>query len=54
MYNIIQALEQMQAMLRDVAPVLWAYYDDLKKQGFTDEQAFALVRDYQKIAFGGN
>lgn len=54
MYNIIQALEQLQAVLRDLSPVFWSYYADLKKQGFTDEQAFALVRDCQKLALGGN
>ena len=51
MMNILQALEQMQAMLRDVSPVLWEYKQDLKKQGFTEQQAYELVRDYQKIVF---
>lgn len=50
--NIIQALEQMQAMLRDLSPVLWSYKEDLKKQGFTEEQAFTLARDYQRIVLG--
>ncbi|MRX70859.1 hypothetical protein GJU40_01590 [Bacillus lacus] len=45
--NIIQALEQMQATLRDLSPVLWSYKENLVKQGFTEEQAFALVKDYQ-------
>lgn len=51
MMNIFQALEQMQAMLRDVSPVLWTYKQDLEKQGFTEDQAIDLVRDYQKIMF---
>ena len=49
--NIFQAFEQMQAMLRDFAPVLMSYKQHLKKQGFTDDEAFALVRDYQRILF---
>ncbi|WP_193768888.1 hypothetical protein [Metasolibacillus meyeri] len=49
--NIIHAIEQMQAMLRDISPLLWEYKQDLKKQGFTEQQAFDLVRDYQKIMF---
>jgi hypothetical protein len=51
MMNIFQALEQMQAMLRDISPILWSYKENLLKQGFTEEEAFALVRDYQKIMF---
>lgn len=49
--HIIQAMEQLQAMLRDVSPVLWSYKENLIKQGFTEEQAFLLVRDYQEILF---
>ena len=49
--HIIQAIEQMQAMLRDVSPLLWDYKANLKKEGFTDKEAFELVRDYQKIMF---
>jgi len=51
MMHIIQAIEQMQAMLRDISPLLWEYKKDLKKQGFTEQQAYDLVRDYQKIIF---
>lgn len=49
--NILHALEQMQAVLRDISPVLWSYYEKLKEEGFTDEQAFELVRDFQKTTF---
>ena len=49
--DILHALDQMQAVLRDVSPVLWTYKQDLEKQGFTEQQAFDLVRDYQKIMF---
>ncbi len=41
------------ATLRDVSPMLWTYKEDLKKQGFTEEQAFQLVRDFQKLTLGG-
>ena len=54
MMNIFQALEQMEAMLLDFSPVLWTYKQDLKKQGFTEQQAFDLARDYQKIMFTQN
>ena len=49
--NIFQAFEQMQAMLRDFAPVLMSYKRNLMKQGFTEEEAFQLVRDYQYTLF---
>lgn len=49
--NILQQLEQMQAMLRDLAPVLYSYKENLKKQGFTEDQAYTLVRDYQMTIF---
>ena len=52
--HILQALEQMQAMLRDISPVLWDYKQELKKQGFTEAQAFELVRDFQKTTFAQN
>lgn len=51
--DITQQIDQMSAMLRDISPMLWTYYADLKKQGFDDKQAFALVRDYQNITFKG-
>lgn len=54
MMHIIQAIEQMQAMLRDISPLLWEYKKDLKKQGFTEQQAYDLVKDYQKILFTQN
>ena len=45
--DILAALEQMDAFLRDFSPVLMAYHKQLIAQGFTEEQAFQLVRDYQ-------
>jgi hypothetical protein len=51
MNNIFQAMEQAAAMFRDVAPVMWAYYSNLMKQGFTSEQAFELTKEMQKTIF---
>lgn len=50
--NIIQALEQFAATLRDVAPVLAQYRKDLEKQGFSKEEAFYLTVRVQGIMFG--
>jgi hypothetical protein len=47
-FDFLQALEQMQAMLRDLSPVLWSYKENLKKQGFTEEQAMDLAKELQK------
>ena len=47
MINILQALEQTEAMLVNLSPVLWTYKENLKKQGFSEEQAFLLVKDFQ-------
>ena len=52
--NILHQLEQIQALLRDVAPVLYSYKEHLKKQGFTEQQAYNLVRDYQQILLSKN
>lgn len=41
--NIIHALDQLSAMLRDLAPVLYKYHNELVKAGFTEEQAMQLV-----------
>lgn len=49
--DIIHAFEQAQAFLKDMPPLLMNYKKELKKQGFTDEEAFTLVRDYQKTLF---
>ena len=46
--NIIQALEQFEALLRDFAPVMHTYFRDLIKQGFTRAEAFALTVEVQK------
>lgn len=53
--DFIQQLEQMQAMLRDITPIVWTYYKNLLDQGFTEKQAFELTRDCQRdILRGGD
>ena len=42
--DINHKFDQIQATLRDMAPVLWSYFEELKKQGLTDEQALTLVQ----------
>ena len=45
--KIVASGDQVGAILRDsFAPTLGSYYKALKVQGFTDDQAFILVRDY--------
>lgn len=46
--DINHKLDQVQAFLRDVAPVLWTYFLELKQQGFTDDQALLLVEKVQE------
>ena len=45
--NIFQAFEQYAAFLRDLSPMLWNYKEDLKKQGFTENQAFRMALELQ-------
>lgn len=45
--HFIQALEQMQAMMRDIGPVFYTYYASLVDAGFTEEQAMLLVVNWQ-------
>ena len=35
----------MEELLGIQARILWSYYSRLKKEGFTDEQAFELVKN---------
>lgn len=51
--NLFQALEQMDAFLRDFSPVLWAYKQNLLKQGFTEEESMQLVINYQESVIKG-
>ncbi|RLJ90139.1 hypothetical protein [Planococcus citreus] len=50
--DIVHQFEQMQAVLRDFSPLLWTYYLELQAQGFTQQQAFELVKNYQNTTFG--
>lgn len=47
--NVNQQLEQIEAFLRDLAPVLLSYYSELVKQGFTTAQAFEMTRDCNRF-----
>lgn len=51
--NIQHSLDQVSAMMRDFAPLLRAYHLSLVETGFTEEQAFVLVKDYQQCLLGG-
>ena len=51
MENFLQIFEQIESALRDIAPILSNYKKYLKEQGFTEAQAFQLVRDYQITLF---
>lgn len=42
-----QALEQFGAGAQELAPLLAAYYDRLKQEGFAPMDAFQLTRDMQ-------
>ena len=45
------AFDQLEATTRDLSPLMWIYYERLKKEGFSDAQALYLVRDFQNILF---
>ena len=40
------ALDQIQAALRDIAPVIYTHYSSLREAGFDSDQAFILTRDF--------
>lgn len=46
--------EQMASALKDMSIMAMGYYKDLLAQGFTEEQAFTLVVEWQKAITGGN
>lgn len=48
--EFLQALEQLEASLRDLAPVLATYYKALVASGFSEDQALALVEGVQNRA----
>lgn len=48
------ALEQHSAFLRDFSGALHSYFENLMGEGFTRDEAFQLVRDYQQTLLGGD
>ena len=48
----LDANEKMESALKDLAIMAMKYYNELKRQGFTDEQAFMLVVEWQKAIMG--
>lgn len=51
--DIIKAFEELHANLMNFSPLLYSYYKDLKKQGFTEEQAMELTKETQRALFNG-
>jgi hypothetical protein len=50
----IQAAEQAQVyIVETIPPFLFNFYDNLRKEGFTNQQAFTLTQLMLKT-FGGN
>ena len=43
-------LEQGIAGLKQLAGILGAYYTELRANGFTDDQAFALTLNFQTVS----
>ncbi len=47
--EMIAALDQAMAGLVNIAGILWNYKKALKQEGFTEQEAFQLVVEYQRI-----
>lgn len=45
--RLIHAFDQLTGVMKDFAPVLKAYYNELMRQGFTSDQAMDLVLNLQ-------
>lgn len=45
-------IEAVQSGLKDISNTANKYYNDLIASGFSEEQAFVLVRDWHKSMFG--
>jgi hypothetical protein len=45
-------MENVQSGLKDISVTARKYYEDLIASGFSEEQAFILVRDWHKSMFG--
>jgi len=53
MLDAFQALEQLAAMLRDLAPVMYSYRKDLMAAGFSREESFIMAVEMQKSIMRG-
>lgn len=49
--NFFAALEQMHAMLLDIAPIMCDYFKALNKHGMTRKEALQMTIAYQKLVF---
>jgi hypothetical protein len=52
--RMFQALEQLQATLRDFAPVICSYHKYLVENGMTRKEATQVVIAWQTTFFGKN
>ena len=48
-----EAWKLLKEMTRDLAPILWAYYGELERLGFSEEQAFKITLDYHNSLLNG-
>ena len=46
--DINQALDQFDALMRDMTPLIRKHYNRLKAEGFSDFQAHELTKEYQR------
>jgi len=51
--SVIGFDEAFEGFLRTMPYSLHSYFEKLIKEGFNEEQSFALVRDYQKYVLVG-
>lgn len=49
-----QELDQRSALMREVPPLLWAFFQQLKGEGFTNEEALILTKAYFLHTVGGS
>ncbi|MGH2319377.1 hypothetical protein ACRC6Q_16680 [Planococcus sp. SE5232] len=46
--DVVQQWEQLLSHLMNLGPTVYSYYEELKRQGFTEEQAMQLAVACQK------
>jgi len=51
--DLAQGLEQMSALVCDLAEIMGTYYKELVRQGVPSELAWLLVVEYQKTVLTG-